>query len=257
MEKIYLSRENISKLVEKNKHNIIKNKGGFGIVLPYDKDFGLKFSVDLLRDNFFDEEKFNNNLEEYKISEWQIECLVNAQERVKLTSLPKGIAYYNNKPVAVILKYFYNHKNLYESYMEHNAAFFRMLKETILALDELMKNGIYQLDAKGSNFLYSKPSYKIETIDLDGELIKLSRENIVYEQRIYEDLIDMFDFLFKEKLMYLKRTNQINDNDYYARLSSLRCLKNSIRGFHIYESAEGFVNEVKKSKMLAIKKTRQ
>ena len=241
MEKIYLSRENISKLVEKNKHNIIKNKGGFGIVLPYDRDFGLKFSADLLRDNFFDEEKFNNNLEEYKISEWQIECLANTQERVKLTSLPKGVAYYNNKPVAVVLKYFYNHKNLYESYIEHNAPFFR----------------IYQLDAKGSNFLYSRPSYKIETIDLDGELIKLSRENIVYEQRIYEDLIDMFDFLFKEKLMYLKRTNQISDNDYYARLSSLGCLKNTIKGFHIYESAEGFVNEVKKCKMLAIKKTRQ
>ncbi len=257
MEIMKLSKNDINNLIEKNKHNINKNRGGYGIVLPYNNEIGLKFSADLLKNYYFDVDMFNNDLEQYKISERQIDYMAEAQEKVRLTSLPKGIAYYNKKPVAIIIKYFYNHKNLYDCCAEHSENLFKILKEILIAVDELMGNGIYQLDIKESNFMYSKNDYHAQPIDLDGEFVKIDYGNSFYEHLIYEQLIEMYNYLFKGKLGCLRNLSQIDERSYNDKISELECLKKMINSFDIYERTMGFLEEVKEHKILEIKKTRQ
>ena len=224
MEIMKLSKNDINNLIEKNKHNINKNRGGYGIVLPYNNEIGLKFSADLLKNYYFDVDMFNNDLEQYKISERQFDYMDEAQEKVRLTSLPKGIAYYNKK---------------------------------LIAVDELMGNGIYQLDIKESNFMYSKNDYHAQPIDLDGEFVKIDYGNSFYEHLIYEQLIEMYNYLFKGKLGCLRNLSQIDERSYNDKISELECLKKMINSFDIYERTMGFLEEVKEHKILEIKKTRQ
>ncbi len=256
MEKIQLSKENLNKLIDKNRYNIIKNRGGFGIVLPYENGLGLKFSADLIINNCFDEDLFREDLEGYKISEKQISYLANVQKNIKLSSLPKGVAYYNKKPVAVILKYFYNHDSLYNSSKEHSEVLYKMYKDVVIAVDELMSHGIYQLDIKESNFLYSKNDFRVQPIDFDGGLIRVGRGNRIYEERIYDDLIEMIYFMFSQKLVYLKSINCINEKMYNDKLSSLKYIKSFINDYSIYDRAFNLIEDVKDNKILEFKKNK-
>lgn len=258
MEKLILTKNDIDSLISKNIRNLARNRGGYGVVIPYNKEYGLKFRIDVFNNKSFDHDKFMEDNKDYRILEAQIAYLSSLQSKIKLTELPKGVAYYENKPIAVILKYFYHHKNLYDLYYENNSILYKIMTDIITSMDELMKNGIYQLDAKGSNFLYSAINYKLEPIDLDGKLVHITRHpssmNINLEERVYEDLFDIFETLIHEKLIYHLNTNHISNNEFQDKLESLKYLRRSIGGIYVKESAEGYLSEIQKSKIMELKK---
>lgn len=242
MLKIDLNSQDINKF--KNLYNLKINKGAFGTVLPYENGLGLKFYNGLIDSDFS-----NNALYTMKaqISEAQIELLSRKQKDIKLTNLPLGIAYYNDVPAAVIIKYFSNHSDLLELCKEHNTVVIGTLQKLLYIVDELIKNGIYQLDIKETNFLFSKLDYSVQAIDLDGPLIRIGRENIAMEEDVYESLESMFFFLIKEKLLYDRNNNIFDENDYKCRIDYLRSLKRSI---YVYESLQGFINNIKDNRLL-------
>ena len=87
-------------------------KGSFGTVVQVEGDLGIKFYNDFL--NSYKEKSINDIRMETIISVPQIELLTRKQEKVKLTTLPLGVAYYQNIPVGVIIKYFEKHNTLFE-----------------------------------------------------------------------------------------------------------------------------------------------
>ena len=114
-------------------------------------------------------------------------------------------------------------------------------------VNELLKNGIFQTDIKENNFLYSTIDYSAQAIDLDGLRVEIGRENIWLEETVYESLIDMFIFLVKEKLLFEYNNCELDENDYKARIECLKLLKHNI---YVFESLQGFINEVKKIRLL-------
>lgn len=237
MQIINLSENDIN-----NIKRLDNKKGSFGTVVNYD-GMGLKFY-----NGFFDS---YNNLERVKrestINERQIEILTRKQKNVKLTTLPLGIAYYNKIPVGVIIKYFENHSSLFELFKEHNTVVVSSLQKILNIVDELLQNGIFQTDLKEDNFLYSKIDYSVKAIDLDGMRIEIGRENIWLEETIYEDLIDMFIFLSKEKLLFEYNNKEIDETDFKARVECLKRLKHDI---YVFASLQGFINEIKRTRLL-------
>ena len=114
-------------------------------------------------------------------------------------------------------------------------------------VNELLKNGIFQTDIKENNFLYSTIDYRAQAIDLDGLRVEIGRENIWLEETVYESLIDMFIFLVKEKLLFEYNNCELDENDYKARIECLKLLKHNI---YVFESLQGFINEIKKIRLL-------
>ena len=120
-------------------------------------------------------------------------------------------------------------------------------KRVLDIVNELLKNGIFQTDIKENNFLYSTIDYSAQAIDLDGLRVEIGRENIWLEETVYESLIDMFIFLVKEKLLFEYNNCELDENDYKARIECLKLLKHNI---YVFESLQGFINEVKKIRLL-------
>lgn len=253
MKKINLTKEELDSLIKKNYRvnkdsGYVSNTGSYGMVLPYEGELGLKLLAPLAVKGYFDEEALEENMNPYYlISPRQIEYLSEKQSKIKLSSLPKGVAYYKDKPVAIILKYFNNHKNLLELYNEDSTVIISILEKVLYSVKELMENDIYQMDVKESNFLYSKLDYKVEPIDLDGPLIKVAHNDIMREEIIYENILEMFAFLIKQKLNNLLNNNELNTDEYNERLAYIKELKS---GIYIYESLILYLKEVKKNNIL-------
>ena len=57
----------------------------------------------------------------------------------------------------------------------------------------------------------------------------------------------MFIFLVKEKLLFEYNNFELDENDYKARIECLKLLKHNI---YVFESLQGFINEVKKIRLL-------
>ncbi len=253
MKKINLTKEELDSLIKKNyrvdkNSGYISNAGSFGIVLPYEGDLGLKILAPLAVKGYFDEDALEENISPYHlISPRQIEYLSEKQSKIKLSSLPEGVAYYNDKAVAIILRYFNNHKNLLELYNEDSTIIISILEKVLYAVRELMENDIYQMDVKESNFLYSQLDYKVEPIDLDGPLIKVAHNDIMREEIIYENMLEMFAFLIKQKLNSLLNNNELKLEEYNERLAFMENLKH---GIYIYESLILYLKEVKKNNIL-------
>lgn len=245
MIQINLSKEEINEIIRKNSEKIKENKGSYGIVLPYEKELGLKFGIELEKHGKFNEEAFEKySTSQEGISKRQIEYLSGLQSKIKLSTLPKGIAYYDNKPIAIILKYFNNHKDLLELENEHGTAVISVLEKVLRSVTELMENGIYQMDIRESNFLFSTLDYKAEAIDLDGPFVSVSHNDIMKETFIYERLQKMFAFLTKQKLDKLLNKKEIDISEYQEKLKILRNLKYEI---FIYESLVLYLEEIKKN----------
>ena len=136
---------------------------------------------------------------------------------------------------------------MFELFKEHNTVIINILQRVLDIVNELLKNGIFQTDIKENNFLYSTIDYSAQAIDLDGLRVEIGRENIWLEETVYESLIDMFIFLVKEKLLFEYNNCELDENDYKARIECLKLLKHNI---YVFESLQGFINEVKKIRLL-------
>ncbi|CCY94649.1 unknown [Firmicutes bacterium CAG:884] len=241
MQIINLSNNDLESITSRSDYK----KGSFGTVVQVEGDLGIKFYNDFL--NSYKKKSINDIRMETIISVPQIELLTRKQEKVKLTTLPLGVAYYQNIPVGVIIKYFEKHNTLFELFKEHNTVIINILQRVLDIVNELLKNGIFQTDIKENNFLYSTIDYSAQAIDLDGLRVEIGRENIWLEETVYESLIDMFIFLVKEKLLFEYNNCELDENDYKARIECLKLLKHNI---YVFESLQGFINEVKKIRLL-------
>lgn len=241
MQIINLSNNDLESIASRSDYK----KGSFGTVVQVEGDLGIKFYNGFL--NSYKKKSINDIRMETIISVPQIELLTRKQEKVKLTTLPLGVSYYQNIPVGVIIKYFEKHNTLFELFKEHNTVIINILQRVLDIVNELLKNGIFQTDIKENNFLYSTIDYSAQAIDLDGLRVEIGRENIWLEETVYESLIDMFIFLVKEKLLFEYNNCVLDENDYKARIECLKLLKHNI---YVFESLQGFINEVKKIRLL-------
>lgn len=235
MERLILSKQEIDNIRK------IKNfdSGSYGVVVPYENGLALKFSRNII-DNGLDSELENKQL---YISEYQIKKLVDRQSKIKLTSLPKGVAYYDNIPVAVIIKYFKNYHDLYEVKNENHHDIINVFQQLLYIIDELINNGIYQFDIKENNFLYSPIDFNVQAIDLDGPFINISEENIFSEELVYKKLMSMMLYLAFNKINLDNYTQDELDN----KLEYLQSLKTNIYGYY---SINGIINVLKNSQLL-------
>ena len=248
MEKINLTSNELDKIIKNNTEELKNNRGCFGVVLPYEKDLGLKIHVSLTKDGYFNKNAFEKYINSQEmISTKQIEYLASMQPKIKLTNLPKGIAYYEGKPIAIILKYFKNHQSLLELYKEHDSVVLDILDKTLYAIEELMYNAIYQIDIKESNFLYSNSEHKVEPIDIDGILINVGSYEPLYEQLIQSETLKMFTYILKQKIKDLENQKKISQESCEERISFLLKLK---KEFTVYDSIHGFISEVKDMQLL-------
>lgn len=245
MLKVNLNKTEIDKIIENN--GIYSSSGEFGTVLPYENGLGLKFSSGLVGMKGFNRDFFEENKKELYVFEGQIAKLADKQNKIKLTSLPMGVAYFENVPIAIILKYFDKHKNLLGLKVEHHTVVVSIFLKLLDILDELMNNGIYQLDIKEDNFIYSTINYKAEAIDLDGPLVKIGRENIQLEEMIYRNFIAMVLYLAKSKLAYSLANDLLDEDDYKRRIKYLESLRTCIHGFNITQI---LLNDIKNTSIL-------
>lgn len=235
MKTLDLTREEIKNIIKANEIN--NNSGIFGLCCNFDGNYALKFDLSVL--NHKNEEIDLNSCYLSQINVAQIDKLARLNDKVKLSTLPIGIAYCENVPVAVILKYFKNHRNLLSLPCELKDNLLKVLFSINDIIDELCQNYIYQLDIKESNFLYSKNTFIAQAIDLDGMLLDVAdHENITQEETIYEKLIYMFIHIIEEKMTVYDLSNEeikkrmeeiksynFNINNYYGINSFLRCVK--------------------------------
>lgn len=253
MEKINLTKEELDNLIKKNHLNktnngYYMNTGCFGSVIPYKGDLGLKIHIELAKNNQFSEESFEKYVESREmISDRQIEYLASKQPNIKLSSLPKGVAYYKGKPVAVVLKYFNDHKDLLSLYMEEGKTVLDVLEGVLNSTKELIENDIYQMDIKEANFLFSKQNHKVEAVDLDGPLIVISYQNILYEERIYKNILKMSEFLIKRKLELLHKCKYLDSEEYFKRQEIINALRTEV---YFYESLQLYLGEIRNKKIL-------
>lgn len=235
MEKLTLTKQEINNI--RKMKNL--NGGSYGVIVPYKNNLALKFSRNIIEDGI-DSELKNKQL---YISEYQIKKLVDKQSKIKLTSLPKGIAYYDNIPVAVIIKYFKNYHDLYNIKNENHHDIINVFQQLLCIIDELINNGIYQFDIKENNFLYSQSDFNVQAIDLDGPFINISEENIFSEELVYRGLMNMMLYLAYRKINL--------DNYTYEELNSkieyLYSLKTNIYGYY---SINGIINTLRNSQLL-------
>lgn len=239
MEKINLNEKEIYNIIKSN--NFTCESGGFGSVFKYKDGLGLKFSAGLFNLNGFDKEYFESHKNELYVNEKQIELLVSKQNKVKLTSLPKGVAYYNGVPIAVILEYFENHKSFYNLMYEHYTAIISVFYKFVDIINELVDNGIYQLDVKESNFLYSSLDYSAKAIDLDGPLVKcLSNER--YSKSVYNCFYKMICNMVKTKISYDISNNLIDFNEAKRRICILDEYSKGIHNADALEFLIDFIN---------------
>ena len=147
MQIINLSNNDLESIASRSDYK----KGSFGTVVQVEGDLGIKFYNGFL--NSYKKKSINDIRMETIISVPQIELLTRKQEKVKLTTLPLGVAYYQNIPVGVIIKYFEKHNTLFELFKEHNTVIINILQRVLDIVNELLKNGIFQTDIKENNFL--------------------------------------------------------------------------------------------------------
>lgn len=245
MQKINLNEKEIYDIVKSNNFNY--EYGSFGSVFKYKDGLGLKFSAGLVGSNGFDKEYFESHKDRLYVNEKQIELLASKQDKVRFSSLPKGVAYYNGVPIGVILKYFDNHKGLYNIKDENPKDIISVFFNVIDIIDELIYNNIYQLDIKESNFLYSLDNRSTQAIDLDGEYIKFSSSNDYYECSIYSCLFKMFSFLVKTRLLDDVEKKLIDLEDAKERIEFL---KKHDRGVYYFGILESFIYSIDKSNIL-------
>lgn len=200
MKTLDLTRDEIKTIIDFNKIPNNLNRGTFGLCCNYDDNIVLKFDLSVLQD-FKEIIDFSNGYIS-QINIVQINRLCRLSDKIKLTTMPLGIAYCENVPVAVMLKYFNNHRNLLSLPCELKDNLFHVLFSINDVVDELCQNYIYQLDISERNFLYSKTNFKPEAIDLDGMLVDVSNcEKIRQEELIYERLIEMYMHIIMEKMV--------------------------------------------------------
>jgi len=240
MKTLDLTREQIKNIIKQN--DIPNNSGLFGICCNYDENIALKFDLSILNEH---KEVIDfNSAYISQINVSQIDKLARLGDKVKLSSLPLGIAYCENVPVAVILKYFGNHRSLLSLPCELKENLLKVLFDINDIVDELCQNYIYQLDIKENNFLYSKTNFKAEAIDLDGMLMNISSyENIRQEEMIYEKLIKMFMYLIHEKMVVFG----LSENEINKRMEEL---KGYYFGINNYYGANAFLRSVNEKNIL-------
>lgn len=235
MKTLDLTREEIRNIIKTNE--ISNNSGLFGLCCNYDDNIALKFDLSVL--NYKNEEVNLNGCYISQISVLQIDKLARLGDKLKLSTLPMGIAYCENIPVAVILKYFKNHRNLLSLPCELKDNLLKVLFGINDIIDELCQNYIYQLDIKESNFLYSRTCFVPQAIDLDGMLLNVGEhENVSQEEMIFEKLVYMFMHIIEEKMIVSglskeevsKRMEEIKSyyfgiNNYYGINAFLRSVK--------------------------------
>ena len=226
MKTLNLTRETIKKII--NQNDIPNNSGLFGMCCNYDANTALKFDLSVLN-NYRQLIDFNSAFIS-QISVAQIDKLARLGDKIKLSSLPQGIAYCENVPVAFILKYFGNHRSLLSLPCEF--------------IDELCQNYIYQLDIKENNFLYSKTNFKAEAIDLDGIFIDIAcHENIRQEELIYEKIVQMFMHLIEEKMI----VSALSEDEINKRMEEV---KSYYFGINNYYGVRALLRSVQKNNVL-------
>jgi len=246
MKKINLSREEIKNILALNRIPSNMRKGSFGLTCSYNRDVALKFDLSLLKNYSEINENSIKSMwcNKGEIFVPQIERLARLQDKIKLSSLPQGVAYCEGIPVAIILKYFENHNNLLTLPCENNDDFLYVLFQINDIVDELCQNYIYQTDIKEDNFLYSRVDYKAQAIDLDGILLKLSTdENILDEETIYSALIDMYMFLIKEKLI----ASGVSDEKLFELMIIAKSFYHGIDGYY---GVDSFLRSIQSEKIL-------
>ena len=245
MQKINLN-DKIIENITRNYNNL--QSGGFGTVAQIDKDLAIKFYGGFLTG--YKEKNIDEISKETTIYVPQINVLTKKQKDIKLTTLPLGVAYYQDVPVGVIIKYFEKHNTLFELYKENDDVIINILQNVLESIKELLINGIFQTDIKEDNFLYSTTDYKAQAIDLDGMKIDIGRENIWLEEMIYESLLKMFIYLANKRLLFKYNNGEIEKDDYETKVKSVKSLDYNI---YIYESLQLFINTIKNKKILESK----
>jgi len=240
MKTLNLTRETIKKII--NQNDIPNNSGLFGMCCNYDANTALKFDLSVLN-NYRQLIDFNSAFIS-QISVAQIDKLARLGDKIKLSSLPQGIAYCENVPVAVILKYFGNHRSLLSLPCELKDNLLKVLFDINDVIDELCQNYIYQLDIKENNFLYSKTNFKAEAIDLDGIFIDIAcHENIRQEELIYEKIVQMFIHLIEEKMI----VSALSEDEINKRMEEV---KSYYFGINNYYGVRALLRSVQKNNVL-------
>lgn len=126
----------------------------------------------------------------------QIYWLSSLRYKIKNSSLPEGILFYDHTPVGVLYPHYFEGYDILDNlFKEDSQLLLSNLRKSIINNIELTDNGIYNTDFALKNALYKNNN--VELIDLDGKYIK-SREQSSLNQVYSYFYVDMLDVIVKK-----------------------------------------------------------
>lgn len=185
---IDIDYETIVRVIFKNKRI---GQGSYGTVYVYDDNHLIKFENQMLNSGTFPSEgeifyyfnnksRLNNKIENLLFSTdvlKQQNYLTMIQNKVKSSTFPQAIAYFQGRPAALILKY---HKD-YEPLSRLDLGYQKtidLLDEYRYRQDELIAHGVFSKDVENNNnILYREKDGDMQLIDFDSNQLYIGEAN--------------------------------------------------------------------------------
>ncbi len=126
----------------------------------------------------------------------QQDTLSRLQDKVILTSFPKGVVFYEGLPVGLLIKKFDDYEKIKANNLSYNEMY-HIFDKIVNAQEELMDNNIYNVEgAFAEKALFNKGNGDVQLISLNGPRLKICHgRNRKLENDTYENLVISYQIL--------------------------------------------------------------